>query len=638
MRELDRVNYTNNAYLRGITNRMSIDVIDPTKKITFNVRLLNSNTARMYVTVLDSGSYHVDRHYDFEMNVEQAKHLLQLAYIDDTIQDYTYTIEYQDSRCRVTQYEKLPEGKTRIVHQTWLDSVTNLNWFSDQLQVVQPPVIILDKTELTLYNKLRVYVSSQILTKEDSLISVFIVEFNGESRPYYILPVSRFGETLFEININLKSYSWEEELPLKVIAVDNEGHKATTEIFIPVNRGKLFTPSVISPVIGQPLSDTGFEIAGSPFSVNSLAYRPEHVRTDYKITSDAKGEEIVWEYSTDNKEELTSCIVSFESGSSPLKWDVGYYIWIRYEDAQLGYSDWSDYVYCTVQDDIVIDVTPPVISGVNHIGLVGYNYVWTLKSKPLTGNYIDHFTVTISALDSVTEIELKPTSNSEDGYYEAQFSFTPAAEMQGKQYYITVTAVDDNGISSMFTGQYVDVLPALELKENKYYVTQGESITITNNQLLINSNLSSIASQVDSVVYSNPVNGELTVTENGVIFTSTNLTGYPAGFDYTVTDSFGGTSSAHVTLIVTRLPDIQAFVLSKIEREDYVQSYNPLSSSPQSLFDYQANRKFVYDSASGDWNITDITMQQEFGYPRNITCPETGKSYCVYQYSVSRIS
>jgi len=79
--------------------------------------------------------------------------------------------------------------------------------------------------------------------------------------------------------------------------------------------------------------------------------------------------------------------------------------------------------------------------------------------------------------------------------------------------------------------------------------TQNTAVTIAASTLLAN-DTDANGDTLSLTGVSNPVNGSVTFSNGNVIFTpSTNFTG-DASFDYSISDGFGGTSSANVSVAV----------------------------------------------------------------------------------------
>lgn len=296
IQEIDRGIYIENKYIPDIINHMDMYIKDETKNVRFNMRLVNRQEAKVHVNVYkdkDSNSY--DRVYEFTVDAQQARYFFNALKDSDNanVKDNHYGIIYQDDMCKVIQYEVLDTDEIATNSKTVHDHSHHAVNFSitenaEVFEIVQPPIILYD-TDYQVGKRYSFVVSSKIL-QGNTLLTNFIVEFNGESKPYYILPNAKSAQINFEIYFDPKDFenkgSGKRNVPLTIWAVDNNANKVYTTLELPVDYGTVIAPSIVSPTLGTPIPENDITITGSPFKLTTDIYGPRHVATDFRIATE----------------------------------------------------------------------------------------------------------------------------------------------------------------------------------------------------------------------------------------------------------------------------------------------------------------------------------------------------------------
>ena len=158
----------------------------------------------------------------------------------------------------------------------------------------------------------------------------FLVEFNDLT--YTTTATDGVGE----ITLTVPSTATEDsEFVIGAFAFDSygDGSKRSTAT-LTIKTNYVNTPSIISPTGSINASETSIAMASSAFSATSS---DTHYRSDWKITTDASGEEVVVQAL--NSRDLTTHTFSDMNLS---EYDgQTLYCWCRYRGSSLGYSNWA---------------------------------------------------------------------------------------------------------------------------------------------------------------------------------------------------------------------------------------------------------------------------------------------------------
>ncbi len=205
---------------------------------------------------------------------------------------------------------------------------------------------------------------------------------------------------------------------------------------------------------------------------------------------------------------------------------------------------------------------------------------------------------------------------------------------------ITYEAQNDNGdISTGTINITIEAIPPIICNPDTFTLQQGETLLLSKASLSDNDvdGFEKYPLTVQTVV--NPVNGTVSLNGDNVSFTSTGISGFPAEFDYTVTNTDGTVGIGKVYVNVTPLPPIEALIYATNTgvQEAIANGYTPptvadiFNTWPR--FDgaqYFANK----DSASGqslDWqllaNPDRILMPTNTGLGCGFLSPETFDNY-----------
>lgn len=158
----------------------------------------------------------------------------------------------------------------------------------------------------------------------------FLVEFNDLT---YTTPAT---DGVGEITLTIPSTATEDsEFTIGAFAFDSygDGSKRSTAT-LTIKTNYVNTPSIISPTGSINASETSIVMASSAFSATSS---DTHYKSDWKITTDASGEEVVVQAL--NSRDLTTHTFSDMNLS---EYDgQTLYCWCRYCGNSLGYSNWA---------------------------------------------------------------------------------------------------------------------------------------------------------------------------------------------------------------------------------------------------------------------------------------------------------
>lgn len=429
--DIDRGVYCLNQYLPNIINSLDLVIKDLDFTVTLNVRILNKDTARLHVNAINSHGWR--KTYDFPLDIEIAKVFLNVSESDINQKSSTYHIIYEGNVAKVVQYEPLKDGKVRLAPHK------QPSYISDQLIVLQSPVIE-GPTECQVDTNLEFTVSSKVQTKEDSLITAFIVCINDKQTQYFVFPYAKEVTNTFYIYLDPSKYKNNQVIPLTVIVVDNERHSNSSTKLLTVKSGVIAIPEIIKPEHGAYTSLNSIEIQGTPF-VTYNDHKPHHIATTYRITKDIQGKIEVFSCKVTDKNILTHYVVKLDKD---LEYSESYYAWIKYEDEIIGESEWSKPRQFTVKDDIDEKVEVPKITG-PYLVYNNNSYEYQITSKSFIGASIKEFIVTYKD----ETFTLKATNN------KATLSISIVQDDVGRVRLITAKAIDDENNTSFLSYQEI---------------------------------------------------------------------------------------------------------------------------------------------------------------------------------------
>lgn len=229
-----------------------------------------------------------------------------------------------------------------------------------------------------------------------------------------------------------------------------------------------------------------------------------------------------------------------------------------------------------------------------------------MTSDPLEIIEIKNIENCTAVLNSST---ITVTSTSEDA---ATASFTYVAQIKDVDLFSVEAAVTVT----------ISELPAVGVVTESYSVQQGATTHIKVSELLSND----IGTDIELVNCHERIGGSVSRSGNTITFTSTGLAYEVTAFDYTIQDSFGTTASGSVSMSVTPLPELEAYVYNDAEDfEEEQATYEPQTMddvfSSWARFDgndYFADESEVTtSSASGDWVMS--STYDSIYMPTNVT-------------------
>lgn len=566
MREIDRGIYTNleNNYIVGIINNLHTFIAD-FKSGTLTLRILD-DIAKLYVNVVSKQGYR--RVYDFEADLEIAQIFIS-AYENDTNKKiYRYYVLYQDSVTHVYQYE-LGELSEPVITLQYLNN--NVIKKNDQTVVVQHPVIS-GPNVITPFQSEKYVITSKILTEEDSLLSTFIVEFAGKTIQTFILPNTKYAEEICVLSLDNHNYRSGDVIELKVTAVDNELHYSSTAIKeIVVDAGVIKTPTILSPYSNNYINPNNIFIKVSDFTL-IRAVDPKHISTDWKLTSDRKGKNIVYEGSFVGEE--TSFVLNFDNDLE----EGTYFLFVRQEDQYIGYSEWSQPVQLVVDAKYVYEqVVPPYIQSVLWVNR-GNSYTLNLSSSSKTEeklrrlniNYDGYFekVVAFKIYDYLTNSEVTIPSlaasipNNIENRYEfeiADYTFTVPEEsdfyfIDKKEYIISIKAIDEKGVESLYNYAFIRVLDNASSLSKKITIVEEVDYLMTD----------IIPSEYENYTFGSiysPINCSVMEQDNSLKIRPTGLLGLPVNFVYTIlSPDKKHEVYVYVDITVEKMPSINEYL------------------------------------------------------------------------------
>jgi len=203
---------------------------------------------------------------------------------------------------------------------------------------------------------------------------------------------------------------------------------------------------------------------------------------------------------------------------------------------------------------------------------------------------------------------------------------------------ITYEAQNLNGdITTGTINILIEEIPAIICNPDTFDLQQGETLLLSKSALSDN-DVDSLGQTLTVQTVLNPVNGTVTLNGDNVSFTSTGVSGFPAEFDYTVTNEDGLTQTGKVYINVTPLPLIEAYLFETVsEAEDKVANYTP--PTPQTIFDSWGRfdgADFYEDktTATGnadDWELLSdperVSMPTNVGPINGFVSPKTYTNY-----------
>lgn len=130
-----------------------------------------------------------------------------------------------------------------------------------------------------------------------------------------------------------------------------------------------------------------------------------------------------------------------------------------------------------------------------------------------------------------------------------------------------------SGLSKPISSQACNTQACVNVANDSFSTVQDSQIVILNSDLLSNDITYLPPLTIKSI--SNVVGGTATLSSTSVTFKPTAKAGKTAGFNYTVSDSQGNVGTAYVTITILPLPDINAYIFSSAEVEEFKESYTP---------------------------------------------------------------
>jgi len=192
----------------------------------------------------------------------------------------------------------------------------------------------------------------------------------------------------------------------------------------------------------------------------------------------------------------------------------------------------------------------------------------------------------------------------------------------------TITYEAENFDGDITTGTInitIQAIPPIICNPDTFDLQQGETLLLSKAALSDNDvdGFEKYPLVVQTVV--NPVNGSVSLNGDNVSFTSTGISGFPAEFDYTVTNTDGTVGTGKVYINVTPLPPIEALIYaSDVGVQDAIANgYTPPTVAD--IFNTWArfDGGTLYDDASSsaggadDWQL--LTEPDRILMPTNIS-------------------
>lgn len=105
----------------------------------------------------------------------------------------------------------------------------------------------------------------------------------------------------------------------------------------------------------------------------------------------------------------------------------------------------------------------------------------------------------------------------------------------------------------------LEEIPPIICNPDTFDLQQGETLLLSKSALS-NNDVDGLGKVLTVQTVINPVNGEVSLNGDNVSFVSTGISGFPAEFDYTVTNTDGTEGTGKVYVNITALPPIEALI------------------------------------------------------------------------------
>ena len=210
----------------------------------------------------------------------------------------------------------------------------------------------------------------------------------------------------------------------------------------------------------------------------------------------------------------------------------------------------------------------------------------------------------------------------------SNIEFTNTSGEVGDVCEFTYTARNENGdigLAKVFIN--IMPLPPIICNPETFDVQQGETILLSKASLAAN-DVDSFGLKLTVTSVGNPKGGTVAINGDNVSFKSTNISGFPAEFEYTVTNTEGITGIGKVYINVTPLPPIEAYIsLTDTDLQATITNgYTP--PSVQDIFNTWAR----YDGANYFANKSTATGSalnwQLLSNPSRISQPDNTAAVC----------
>lgn len=634
MRELDRYVYTelSDNYVANIFNDLHNFIADFEKGYLV-IRILD-DAARLYVHVTSHQGN--TRYYDTTTDLDTAKIFIQAYQSDPNQKIYKYFVEYKEDVARVYQYE-LGEEDTSISLQYINKNIIHEN---DPTIVLQKPVIA-GPSVITPFETYNFLLSCRVLTKEDSLITTFIVECAGETKQIFTLPNARYVEAKYPLSIQVGEYKSGAVLELKVTAVDNEGHYSEPGIkYITVDAGKLAKPNILEPYNNSYIPPNNIYVLVSSFSVVK-ASNPKQVSIDWKITSDRKGEDII--YDGNFVGEADSFVLNLENDLQP----DNYFLFVRYEDRYIGFSEWSLPVKVLVDTEYKFEqVIPPYVQSVLWLSR-GQNFTLSAyydtetemrirklyreytedTNKIMSFNIHDYLTNTEVVLPSKLALNngVIPSTSDRKDFECVDYTFTVPNDLEfyalhHKEYMISVKAINQDGFESFYNYAFIRVLDSAKVGKIEIPITEWKSTEMTD---IIPSKYREYAFTGKILT---PVNCSVEARNASIIVTPNCLPGARCNFTYVLSSEEGKDVYIFVEIFVKRMEEIQEYFF---DTDSEITSFT--GDRTRTFYSLERKKLLRYSSS---WYELQETPQTIFGWPKLVFNPATKKRYFILKDTV----
>lgn len=190
---------------------------------------------------------------------------------------------------------------------------------------------------------------------------------------------------------------------------------------------------------------------------------------------------------------------------------------------------------------------------------------------------------------------------------------------------ITYEAQNENGdISTGTINITIEAIPSIICNPDTFTLQQGETLLLSKSSLSDN-DIDSLGKVLTVQTVINPVNGIVSLNGDNISFTSTGVSGFPAEFEYTVTNTDGTIGTGKVFINVTPLPPIEALIYATDSdvQEAITNGYTP--STVSDIFNtwsrFDGNNYYANKDAAIAAENTNATAWEFLTSPDRVNMP-----------------